>query len=225
MRKWTGVGALIASGVLAWIAPVPAHAQTADLSIPLDVSLTGGYAVGEQVELVSISITDLEGRSCAVRSVRRGDEPAHTGNDLIVSSGDTSATLLDVEAAAAVTGDSTITLGDMLTVDLRMGPDEQFAAGVDVELDCAAAAAAVGFGGGSQTGASAEDDSALPITGSSASLFAEIGLVLVMVGGLLWLVARLYSLDWLVGRPASSGPATPRRPGPSALRRPGPAGR
>lgn len=75
---------------------------------------------------------DLIGLSC-VGSAQAINQPSvHPGNDLIVASGDQSVVLEDVERepGAVTTAETLLNLGPVVTVSLRMGPDELFSAGL-----------------------------------------------------------------------------------------------
>lgn len=144
--------------------------------------------MGDETELVTIATADLAGSTCDVRSVRRDRTAVNQDNDLIVTSGQESTTLTDVEREpGAVTEGGPITLGDTITVVLEIGPDEAFAAGLDIEFDCAADPIGVtGEPGSVPANAPAltadADSDVLPDTGANTKLLALLGGLLVVSG-------------------------------------------
>lgn len=171
--------AVIAVGTLAGSSTVAA----AELSIPIDTVITGGVAEGEQIELTVVSSGPLTGQTCTVRAIGGGAD-VHAGNDLIVSSGDGVATLMDVErAAGSVTeGDAPLTLGDVITVELRMGAAGEFGGDIDLELDCPDAAA--------------DTLGALPETGAPTTVALVLAILLIAAGGVLvWTSRRPDRID------------------------------
>ena len=129
----------VIAGLAALAVPTTVHA--ADLIIPLDTTIVSGVTEGEQVQLAVVASDGLAGQRCAVRSLHGGTGAVHPGNDLIVRSGNRTARLVDVErAAAAITdGTVTITLGQVIEIDLVVGPDEEFGGDLELELECAGA--------------------------------------------------------------------------------------
>jgi ABC-type Fe3+-siderophore transport system permease subunit len=152
-------------------------ALAADLGSPIDTTIDGGVAVGEQVELTVVSSGPFAGQTCTVQSIHGGAGAPHPGNDLVVSSGEQVSTLVDVErsAGAVTVGSAPITLGDTIAVGLTMGPDGRFEGDVVVEIDCGSGMA--------------DEDSSLPITGSQTTTGLTIGIALVLAGLLLVWVA------------------------------------
>jgi len=142
------------------VAPASVHAA-ADLRIPLDTVIVSGVVEGEQVELALVASDALAGRSCTVRAVHEASGDVHPANELVVTSGVASANLLDVERAPGATTDATaaLTLGDVIRVELVMGPDESFGGDVDVELDCA----------GVTSDGAAQARAVRPVTGPSST--------------------------------------------------------
>jgi hypothetical protein len=194
VSKWAAAGATLTITVLLWA--TTAHAT--DVSIPIETAIEAGFAQGELVELAAVPSADLVGATCTVRSVHTASDVTNRGNDLIISSGNSSTTLTDVEREpGAVTEASSITLGLNMTVTLLIGPDEQFAGEIDLELGCegggidAAAAseapAADPAAGAATPTATAQDQ--LPNTGWEATT-AILALAFLVVGYTLRLAAR-----------------------------------
>ena len=185
-------------------------AQAADLSIPIDTTIDGGIAEGQQASLATVATVDLEGATCDVRAVRTGGAETNAGNDLVVSSGGDSTTLVDVERQPdAVTDGGMITLGPTLSVTVVMGEDEQFSAAISVELDCglpavtsapttaASTAASADVAADAASSASPTGESSttstlsdLPNTGVGATIGSLIATALVFFGALMVIGAR-----------------------------------
>lgn len=201
MRAGILRGAQVAAVVAVSVLAVPSAAQAADLSIPLDTVIDGGVAEGAQVELTTVAADVLTGRSCAMTAVHGGSDAVHPGNDLVVTSGQATARLVDVERSTGATTEASgaLVLGEVIRVDLVMGPDEQFSGDVVLELDCdgtavAAAATSADTSARSATdasGPSATDQSALPVTGPwTTGIGLVLGTLLVIVGYGLTVLAR-----------------------------------
>lgn len=192
VSKWAVAGATLTMTVMLWA--TTAHA--ADVSIPIETVIEAGFAEGELVELATVPSADLVGATCTVRSVHSSDV-TNRGNDLIVSSGNSSTTLTDVEREpGAVTEGSSITLGPNMTVSLLIGPDEQFAGEIDLELGCEGGG--IDAAGVNEAAAADPADAAtptvtpqgqLPATGWEATP-AILALAFLVVGSALRLAAR-----------------------------------
>ncbi len=176
MSRFVGaVVAVVASVLLA----SPALAA-GDLAIPLDTVIVSGVAAGEVVEVAVVSSGDIEGGSCRARAVRPSEGAAIAGNDLVVRSGAGAIDLADVERESGATTESStaIELGPIVVIDLIMGPAEQYAGDVVVELDCGAASVVQGFA--SPTGENRR--SRLPLAGGDIALVFGIGAAAVATG-------------------------------------------
>jgi LPXTG-motif cell wall-anchored protein len=116
-----------------------AAAQTDVIVIPVD-TVVRHVPVGSLTELASAPVApELVGATCVGDAVgRNNDTSVHPGNDLIVTTGTSSAELLDVERAPGVVTETIgeLTLGETITVTLRMGPDKTFSGGLVISLDC-----------------------------------------------------------------------------------------
>ncbi len=114
-----------------------AHAAIVEISIDTVV-----YADEGSVTRLDQATTpsELVGLTCPVVAAAENQSSVHPGNDLIVASDGDSMVLADVERApgAVTPGDGTLTLGETITVSLRMGRDGVFSGGMTVTLgDCA----------------------------------------------------------------------------------------
>jgi len=168
---------------------VPGSAHATDIVVPLDTVIASGIADGERVELALVSSNDLDGENCVVRAVHGGRGAPHPGNDLVVTSGPNSVTLVDVEREpdAISEGSSEITLGPTITVELVMGPDQHFDGDIDLEFRCGRQVVAFGAtversgdsGGG-----------ALPLTGGQIVVTLTIGAGLIAAAATLMSIAR-----------------------------------
>lgn len=111
-------------------------ALAAIFEIPIDTVV---YAPEDSITRLETVDTppDLIGASCVGVAVAANQTSVHPGNDLIISSGGTSVVLEDVERAPGTTTPASgeLTLGEQVTVDLRMGPDEVFSGGLVIIID------------------------------------------------------------------------------------------
>lgn len=159
-----------------------------DLKIPIDTVIVSGVTEGEVVEVAEVAAGMVLGQTCDVRSVHRGQGAPHPGNSLIVSSGQEITTLTDVERerAAVTDGTGAITLSELITVSLEMGPDEIFEGDIDIEIDCQQQPAAVAPATESATTAPTE----LPATGQGTTVGLLLGVLFVASGTVLITTAR-----------------------------------
>lgn len=81
---------------------------------------------------------ELVGATWDVAAIAGNQESVHPDNDLIVSSGQDSLVLEDVEGEAFLerTSAGSMTLRSQITVTLMMGQDEVFSGGITVEVRC-----------------------------------------------------------------------------------------
>lgn len=158
-------------------------ASAADLTVPIDTVIVSGVAEGDVVELAVASTDVLGGSTCTLQAVHRGEGAVHAGNRLIVRSGAATTEMADVERVpgATTSGDTALVLGDVVTVELEMGPDEEFDGDIDLEFDCLSATVPA------QTQA---DPASLPVTGRRVDLGLLLGTVLILSGGILVVVGR-----------------------------------
>lgn len=127
-----GVGGL-AAVLLGVVAASPAGAQ--DLVLPTDTVI---YAeAGSVVELGHVPVdASAAGPLCTWEISATNQSSAHPGNDIIVTSGDDSLILADVESSegkvSATSG--SVYLADEVVVTLRMGADGVFSGGLDLTI-------------------------------------------------------------------------------------------
>lgn len=107
------------------------------LAVPIDTVVRS--EPGVETLLATVAVDDeLVGSTCEVNVDAHNQESVHPGNDLVIRSGDSTATLSDVEGAsgADTVGSAQLTLGESLSVSLVMGSDGVFSGGFDVTFDC-----------------------------------------------------------------------------------------
>jgi LPXTG-motif cell wall-anchored protein len=134
---------LTLGGILAVVALIAgagrATAQADVIVIPVD-TVVRGVPVGSLTELASAPVApELVGATCTGDAIGRNNETSvHPGNDLIVTTGSSSAVLHDVEREPGVVTETVgeLTLGEVITVTLRMGPDQTFSGGLVLSFDC-----------------------------------------------------------------------------------------
>ena len=117
---------------------VPAVAQDATILILID-----GIVRGDEGEIFEVAVQavdpDLVGARCSAGTAQTEEGGSeHPNNDFIIASGGTSAEIEDFEAVsgATVAMSGAITLGDSITVSLRLGPNRVSSGGFLITLTC-----------------------------------------------------------------------------------------
>lgn len=132
MKRILAVGAAAVCLVAAGIPTVLAAA----LEIPVETVVR---AEEGSITVLAVADTpeDYVGLACVGTAEARNQPSVHPGNDLIVTSGEDSIVLLDVEREpnAVTSASSPLVLGSTVTVSLRMGPDEVFSGGLVFTID------------------------------------------------------------------------------------------
>jgi len=157
----------------------PAGAQDDSFTIVLEGIITG-QAEGDIVEVANQAVAaELVGATCTVTGATENNGSVHPGNNLIVTTGGTTANLPGVEEVPGqvVNGSGSLVLGTDVVVSLEFGPNGNTSGGVTLTFDCAAAPV-----GGVATGAGGTADG----TGQlSITLFALGAVALIGSGALL----------------------------------------
>lgn len=112
----------------------------ATIEIPIQEVYANGD-VGSTVGLGNVEVPDeLVGRSCNVVATVTNQESVHSGNTLVVSSGDSSVSIDGIEdvAGAAMTDGGTITLGDTVSAAVVLGGDGATSLGSRLSVTCEA---------------------------------------------------------------------------------------
>lgn len=140
--RWAVLGAgLGALGIIAGTLG-SAGAVSDDIVITLDKSASG--APGDVITLGSQSVAGrYVGLTCQGTYSASNNASVHPDTQLIISSGGSSVTINGVEDAPGATRTATqpLTLGDTITIAVRLGPDGVASmAGQAVTMDCPAAA-------------------------------------------------------------------------------------
>lgn len=137
-RVAVGIVFAILLAVLASMLTSPAAADT--IQVPVGDAVVRG-AEGDVVPVGSADIAaEMVGRACTVEAVVTNQESVHTGNELIVTSGDTSASIAGIEdtAGTVTTAGGTLTLGSTITVAVKLGPSGISSIGSSLTVTCAA---------------------------------------------------------------------------------------
>ena len=133
MRKASMAFAVV--GVL--LLAVPALAQSNSILIELT-----GINRGDEGEIFRVASVDVDpgmfGWLCTATAQTGNNASEHDDNDFILTSGSSSAEILNWEAVAGaiVSMSGTLVLGESIIVDLRMGPDRVSSGGVRIVLTC-----------------------------------------------------------------------------------------
>lgn len=131
---------LIASFVVLGALLVAVPVLAADDTILI---LIEGRTKGNEGDIVEVASAPVEphlvGTTCSAGSVETDEGSTHSNNDYILFSGETSAVILNFEAAggAVVPMQGALTLGDSIKVELRLGPDRISSGGFIIRLNCA----------------------------------------------------------------------------------------
>jgi hypothetical protein len=129
----------ILTGVILSIS-IPAQvmaASTPQISVPVKTIIRGD--IGSTHVLAEETVNEeLVGMVCEVNATAKNQGSVHPGNDIIVSSGDSSVTLVNVEREAngLTNAEGELTMSSDLTVTLVLGKDKVFSGGMDVNLNC-----------------------------------------------------------------------------------------
>jgi LPXTG-motif cell wall-anchored protein len=122
---------------VAWLAGGVTHAADI-ITIP-----ASGVVRGEPGSTINVTTAavpdDYVGADCVARVTGANNESVHQGNDLIVASGATSGVVADFEsvASASVNASLPLTLGDTVTVSVRLGESSRISSGgLTVVVDC-----------------------------------------------------------------------------------------
>jgi hypothetical protein len=117
---------------------VPASAKDETIEILVEGVVRGQE--GEVIEVASVPVAaHLIGARCTAGSVTIADDgSSHPNNDFIVETGDTMEEILDYERVpgAVVPMTGALTLGDVIKVSVRLGPNRVTSGGFLISLNC-----------------------------------------------------------------------------------------
>ncbi len=118
----------------------PASADTDMIDVPLSDTLISGKE-GDVVLVGGADVApEFVGRSCTVEVVVTNQSSVHEGNSLIVTSGDSSTTVEGIEdtADAVTTQGGTLTLGETVSISIKLGPSGGSSVGSNLTVTCEA---------------------------------------------------------------------------------------
>jgi hypothetical protein len=129
-----GCAALLASGQTSFAAET-------EVVIVVDAIIyySDGVREGDVVPLLNQPVPEAQqGLVCSGVAAAKNNESVHIDNDLVLKTGTTQATMLNVEGSdGKVTPLSgAVTLGTEIIVDLVMGPEGIFSGAIVITLDC-----------------------------------------------------------------------------------------
>lgn len=109
----------------------------ADILLEFDRLISGVEGSVRTIGEVRVD-PDLVGQTCQVSVIGENQASVHPGNDLIVSTGGSSAVVVGVEdeVDAGINYTSQLVLGPSIVVQLRFGPDELSSLGFSLSFDC-----------------------------------------------------------------------------------------
>ena len=130
------LGALLA-GVFG-VAQAQEAQQVPTIDIPINTVIDDAPPFEQHILATQAVDPADQGKSCDVTVMGINQESVHPGNNLVISSNGSSVTAFDVEREAnAITETAgTLVLGPVVTVELFLGPDHVFSAGLNVSIDC-----------------------------------------------------------------------------------------
>ncbi len=118
----------------------PAIAIDIDIAIAIAID---GIVRGDEGEIKEVAVEDVDpdhvGARCTAETTQTDEGGSeHPNNDFIIASGGTSAEIEDFEAVsgAPVAMSGAFTLGDSITVSLRLGPNRVSSGGFVITLTC-----------------------------------------------------------------------------------------
>lgn len=128
-----GTVALLALGLAA-----PVGAQ--ETSFTIEVSGVARGDTGTTQELINQPVeAGLVGATCSVVGRTENNESTHADNDLIITTGTTTAEVENVEELEfeTINGSGTVTLGASISISIRFGPDGVTSGGTFLDFTCA----------------------------------------------------------------------------------------
>jgi hypothetical protein len=128
-------------GVLALLLGLVASPASADeIDVPIDDVIVSGDA-GSVHEIGGTDVdADLVGRTCDIVAEVTNQSSVHTGNTLIVTTGDSTVTVEGIEDVAdgVVTKAGSVTLGSTIKVSVELGDDGTSSLGSNLTVTCEA---------------------------------------------------------------------------------------
>ncbi|MGH9013019.1 MAG: hypothetical protein ACRDZ1_03640 [Acidimicrobiia bacterium] len=130
------LGALLA-GVFG-VAQAQEAQQVPTIDIPINTVVDDAPPFEQHILATQAVDPAEQGLSCEVTIISTNQESAHPGNNLVIGSNGSAVIAPDVEreAGAVTEAVGTLVLGPTVTVELLLGPDHVFSAGLVVSIDC-----------------------------------------------------------------------------------------
>lgn len=132
---------MLLAAMLLLIANGAAVSATELITVPNDELLIARPGTRTEVARVDIDPAQV-GQLCQLTVLSQNGASIHNGNDLIITTGAIETVISDVEAEANGSRDlsTEIQLGEVIFVELLMGPDWVSSLGFELSLDCASTA-------------------------------------------------------------------------------------
>lgn len=137
VRRLAAISAAVAVGSMFGSAALADNHETV-IELPVQEVYQTGDA-GSSVAMGSADVdAEMVGRSCNVVATVTNQESVHTGNTLVVSSGDSSVSIAGIEdvAETVTTQGGTITLGNTVSVSVVLGEDGATSLGSSLTVTC-----------------------------------------------------------------------------------------
>jgi hypothetical protein len=136
MKKKALLAGSVALLALGLAAPVGAQ----ETSFTIEVSGVARGDTGTTQELINQPVeAGLVGATCSVVGRTENNESTHADNDLIITTGTTTAEVENVEELEfeTINGSGTVTLGPSISISIRFGPDGVTSGGTFLDFTCA----------------------------------------------------------------------------------------
>lgn len=137
-RRWLAVSLIALTALAVGTVAAPATAET--INVPIDQVAAKGDP-GSTVRIGGADVdADLQGRTCEVEIVVTNQVSEHPGNVLIITSGESTITVENIEdtANAVTEAGGTLTLGSTIEVSVQLGNSNITSLGSNLEVTCEA---------------------------------------------------------------------------------------
>ncbi len=136
MRR-SSAGIVVALAMVGlFLLPTVAMAATT-IEVPIDSHVRGRNNSVHQLVTLAVEAS-LVGARCTAFVDTQNQVSVHPDSDILVDSGGTQVVVPDVERESfgVIHGQGVLTLGDTVTVSVRLGTDRRFSGGLTLTIDC-----------------------------------------------------------------------------------------
>jgi len=137
LRRKSSAGVILVMALVGFLLFPTAAMGATTIEVPIDSDARGP---NDSVHLLATIVVEanLVGAQCTAFVDTQNQTSVHPDSDIIVDSGGTQVVVLDVERESfgVIHGQGTLTLGDTVTVSVRLGEDGRFSGGLTLTIDC-----------------------------------------------------------------------------------------